>query len=158
MIYCYIGLGSNLEHPIDQVTQAFDELAALPKSRLINRSSLYRSKPVGPQDQPDFINAVAKLETELEPIALLDHLQQIEQAHHRKRLQHWGPRTLDLDLLLYGDQQIETPRLTVPHTQMTKRAFVLVPLRELDPQILVLQHPIDYWLAQTGCDELSKLP
>lgn len=131
MLRCYIGLGSNLEEPRQQVSRALEELAQIPQSRLVDASSLYRSDPVGPPGQPDYINAVACLETELEAHALLDQLQAIEQAHDRVRKIHWGPRTLDLDLLLYGDQTINTERLTVPHAFMTERGFVLWPLAEI---------------------------
>lgn len=131
MLRCYIGLGSNLEEPRQQVSRALEALAQIPQSRLVDASSLYRSDPVGPPGQPDYINAVACLETELEAHALLDQLQAIEQAHDRVRKIHWGPRTLDLDLLLYGDQTINTERLTVPHAFMTERGFVLWPLAEI---------------------------
>ncbi|HEY5717355.1 MAG TPA: 2-amino-4-hydroxy-6-hydroxymethyldihydropteridine diphosphokinase, partial [Motiliproteus sp.] len=114
-ICTYIGLGSNLEDPIDQVQRALSELAQLPDSELRAHSRLYRSDPVGPPGQPDYINAVAELHTELAVESLLDLLQQLEQSHRRKRLVHWGPRTLDLDILLYGNQQIATERLSVPH-------------------------------------------
>lgn len=132
---CYVGLGSNLEDPRSQVSSALEELAALPNCRAHASSHLYRSDPVGPPGQPDYINAVACFETTLEPLALLDALQAIEQAHQRVRIQHWGPRTLDLDLLLYGEQTIQNERLTVPHAFMTERSFVLYPLAELAPHI-----------------------
>src|SRR5690625_6610165 len=99
----YIGLGSSLENPRNQVTAALDELNQLPRCRLVAASKLYQSEPLGPP-QPDFINAVAALETTLSPLELLDQLQELEQRHQRVRREHWGPRTLDLDLLLYGDQ------------------------------------------------------
>ncbi|WP_458576207.1 2-amino-4-hydroxy-6-hydroxymethyldihydropteridine diphosphokinase [Aliamphritea spongicola] len=130
---CYIGLGSNLEDPYQQVSSALEELAALPDCRAHAHSRLYRSDPVGPPGQPDYVNAVACFETTLEPLALLDALQAIEQAHQRVRIQHWGPRTLDLDLLLYGNQVIENERLTVPHAFMKERSFVLYPLADLAP-------------------------
>lgn len=129
----YIGLGSNLESPIVQVREALNELAMLPLSRLVAASSLYASRPVGPQDQPDFINAVAALETQLSPLALLDQLQALEQQHRRRRQRRWGPRTLDLDLLLYANDTIDTPRLRVPHPQITARAFVLLPSQRSPP-------------------------
>lgn len=135
MVRCYIGLGSNLEEPRQQVSKALEELAQLPDSRLLGASHLYRSDPVGPPGQPDYINAVACLETGLEAHALLDQLQGIEQAHDRVRKIHWGPRTLDLDLLLYGDETISTERLTVPHAFMTERNFVLWPLAEIAPEL-----------------------
>jgi 2-amino-4-hydroxy-6-hydroxymethyldihydropteridine diphosphokinase len=133
----WIGLGSNLEAPLHQVNTALAELAQLPNTRLLAHSSLYRSDPVGPAGQPDYVNAVAELETQLEPEALLDQLQAIEQAHQRVRRIHWGPRTLDLDLLLYADCVISTPRLTVPHAFMTERNFVLWPLAELAPELVL---------------------
>lgn len=131
----YIGLGSNLEDPAQQLITAFQELDQLANTRLLKTSSLYSSKPVGPQDQPDFVNAVAQLETGLEPLALLDALQSIEQAHRRVRERHWGPRTLDLDLLLFDDRIISHPRLTVPHAHMHERGFVLLPLSEISPKL-----------------------
>ena len=144
----YIGLGSNLASPIAQVRQALDELTMLPLSRLVTASSLYASRPVGPQDQPDFINAVAALETRLSPLALLDQLQALEQQHRRRRQRHWGPRTLDLDLLLYTNDHIDTPRLRVPHPHMTARAFVLAPLAEIAPSIQLYQTPLTCWLER----------
>ena len=134
MALAYIGLGSNLEGPLAQVNCAFDELAELPLTSLLARSSIYSSHAVGPE-QPDYINAVALLDTRLAPLALLDALQAIEQAHQRVRIQHWGPRTLDLDLLLYGDQIIEEERLTVPHPYLTQRSFVLYPLADITPNL-----------------------
>lgn len=132
-VHAWIGLGSNLEDPQQQVRQALEELDTLPQTRRLQSSRLYRSPPMGPADQPDYINAVAELETGLEPQALLEALQAIEQAHARKRERHWGPRTLDLDILLYGERQIDTPSLKVPHPGLHERAFVLYPLYELAP-------------------------
>lgn len=134
-VHAYVGLGSNLENPIQQVSDALIELNEIPQTRLLKQSQLYRSDPVGPPGQPDYINAVALLETALEPLDLLDALQSIENAHQRRRIQHWGPRTLDLDLLLYADQQIDLKRLQVPHPHMTEREFVLYPLAEIAPEI-----------------------
>ncbi|WP_020208305.1 2-amino-4-hydroxy-6-hydroxymethyldihydropteridine diphosphokinase [Gilvimarinus chinensis] len=131
--FCYLGLGSNLDNPQQHIRQTIIELDQLPHSQLINVSALYRSKPVGPQDQDDFVNAVACLQTELPPLELLDALQALEQKHRRVRERHWGPRTLDLDILLYGEQQIHSERLTVPHPFMCERAFVLVPLADIAP-------------------------
>ena len=128
----FIGLGSNLDDPEQQVRRACGALGSLPESACISCSSLYRSRPLGPQDQPDFINAVAELQTELEPERLLSELQQIETSQGRVRSGHrWGPRPLDLDLLLFGEQQIRTARLTVPHPGLTEREFVLYPLLEI---------------------------
>ena len=133
----YIGLGSNLENPLAQVEQALVELAAVPESNLLAKSPLYRSAPVGPGDQPNYINAVALLETSLTPLALLDALQAIEQSHQRVRLEHWGPRTLDLDILLLDQQTIDSERLKVPHPYLTQRNFVLYPLADIAPELLL---------------------
>lgn len=136
-VRCYIGLGSNLDNPLQHVEQAFSELAELEHCRLVNASPIYRSAPVGPQDQPDFINAVAEIETTLEAHKLLDQLQGLEQKHQRVRERHWGPRTLDLDLLLYGNSQIYTERLCVPHAFMHERSFVLYPLADIAPDLIM---------------------
>lgn len=137
MIQAYIGLGSNLENPIAQLDRAIETLKKHDSLHAFRVSSIYGSKPVGPQDQPDYINAVASFETELLPIALLDLLQSIEQAQRRVRERHWGPRTLDLDLLLYGSEEIQLPRLTVPHPYMLERGFVIRPLNDLAPDRLL---------------------
>ena len=137
MIDAYIGLGSNLDHPQQQILQAMDELDCIPESWLVRTSSLYASAPMGPQDQPAYVNAVAAITTGLAPLDLLDELQEIEKRHGRVRERRWGPRTLDLDLLLYGDQIIREHRLTVPHPGMTRRAFVLKPLFEIAPRLQV---------------------
>jgi len=135
----YIGLGSNLANPIKQIKQALLLLDTLPITHIITHSSLYRSTPLGPQNQPDYINAVAKLNTELSPFNLLSELQAIETKQGRVRRQHWGPRTLDLDILLYANEQLQTPWLNLPHSGLSKRAFVLYPLQECAPN-LVLPH------------------
>lgn len=137
MARAYIGLGSNLNQPRQQVEEALKELAALPQTCCITHSRLYRSAPMGPQDQPDYINAVAILSTALDPHRLLGELQAIEQRHNRVRKRHWGERTLDLDLLLYGDLRIATAALTVPHPGLQERAFVLYPLLEVDPDVMI---------------------
>jgi 2-amino-4-hydroxy-6-hydroxymethyldihydropteridine diphosphokinase len=136
-VTAYIGLGSNLDNPESQVRRACDELAQLQDSRLMTVSPLYRSDPVGPPGQPDYINAVVGLATALPPEALLDALQSIEQAHGRERREHWGARTLDLDILLYGDRIIASARLTVPHPYLAERPFVLYPLADVAPAIKV---------------------
>ncbi|TWI50874.1 2-amino-4-hydroxy-6-hydroxymethyldihydropteridine diphosphokinase [Pseudomonas duriflava] len=134
----YIGLGSNLAQPRDQLTSALEALALLPASRLVARSSFYGSDPLGPADQPRYVNAVAALETELAPLDLLDALQAIEQQQGRERKgERWGPRTLDLDILVFGPQRIDGPRLTVPHYHMHARAFVLYPLAEIAPDLIL---------------------
>ncbi|WKE66308.1 2-amino-4-hydroxy-6-hydroxymethyldihydropteridine diphosphokinase [Gallaecimonas kandeliae] len=133
----FIGLGANLDAPARQLWQALHHLAALPQSRLLQCSSFYASKPMGPQDQPDYVNAVAVLETGLEPLALLDALQAIEERQGRVRQRRWGERTLDLDLLLFGDQRLDLPRLQVPHYGLKDRDFVLLPLWELAPELVL---------------------
>ena len=127
----YIGLGSNLDEPIAHVRKAFEELGELPFTRLLAHSSLYRSAPVGRLDQPDFINAVAHIETALPPQDLLQALLEIEQKHGRVREYLNAPRTLDLDLLLYDDLQLDQDGLILPHPRMHERAFVLQPLLEI---------------------------
>lgn len=135
---CYIGLGANLVEPVAQLHAAVTALAQLPETKLVQVSRFYCSKPMGPQDQPDYVNAVAALDTHLTPLALLHALQQIELAHGRQRkAERWGPRTLDLDILLFGMQQIEHPELIVPHYGMRTREFVLFPLAELAPDLVL---------------------
>lgn len=136
-VRAFIGLGSNLDDPLSQVKAALLELANLRQSRLSAISPLYRTPPLGPADQPDYINAVAALDTALEPLALLDELQRIERHHHRVRTLHWGPRTLDLDLLLYGDRVITNERLTVPHPGLPERPFVIFPLQAIAPGLIL---------------------
>jgi 2-amino-4-hydroxy-6-hydroxymethyldihydropteridine diphosphokinase len=132
----YIGLGSNLATPLAQLRSALATLAALPHSNLIARSSFYASDPLGPADQPRYVNAVAALDTALSPLALLDRLQTIELEQGRTRkAERWGPRTLDLDILLFGNQKVDIARLTVPHYHMHARAFVLYPLAEIAPEL-----------------------
>jgi len=127
----FIGLGSNLSSPLSQLKKAVDALKKINDSQLINVSHFYRSLPMGPQEQPDYINAVAEIKTSLSAEQLLDALQKIENEQGRVRQQRWGARTLDLDILLYGDEVINTERLTVPHYGMKERNFVLYPLSEL---------------------------
>jgi 2-amino-4-hydroxy-6-hydroxymethyldihydropteridine diphosphokinase len=132
----YIGLGSNLEQPVNQVKKARIAINRLEKVREAAFSSLYRSSPMGPKRQPDYINAVMAVNTSLIPIALLRCLQQIENQQGRIRKgQRWTARTLDLDMLLYGDQQIDIPDLQVPHYGIADRAFVLYPLNEIAPDL-----------------------
>ena len=133
----FIALGSNLNDPAAQVNAGFAALGALPATRVTARSSLYRSAPVGYTAQPDFINAVAALETTLTPRALLEELLAIERSHGRVREFPNAPRTLDLDVLLYGDLQLHEHGLTIPHPRMHERAFVMVPLAEIAPDCVV---------------------
>ena len=132
MINVYIGLGSNLATPIEQIKQAHHAIAAQPQITEIAFSSLYASPPMGPQDQPDYVNAVMRIETDLAALDLLRVLQQIENQFGRVRTgERWGARTLDLDVLLYGNEQINHPDLIVPHIGIAERAFVLYPLQEI---------------------------
>lgn len=134
MTQAFIALGSNLASPLEQVASALDALAAVPESRVVATSSFYRTSPLGPQDQPDYLNAAVVLETNLSPEALLDQTQRIELEHGRvRKAERWGPRTLDLDIMLFGSLTLATPRLTVPHYDMKNRAFMLVPLVEIAP-------------------------
>ena len=130
----YVALGSNLQDPAAQVRAGFAALAALPATRLTAQSALYRSAPVGYAGQPDFINAVAAIETLLAPRALLDALLAIERSRGRVREFPNAPRTLDLDVLLYGDLLLNEHGLTIPHPRMHERAFVLAPLAEIAPE------------------------
>lgn len=132
----YIGLGSNLAEPRRQLQEALDALRAIPRTQLAAVSPFYISDPLGPPDQPRYVNAVAALDTELEPLPLLDALQRIELEQGRERKdERWGPRTLDLDILLFGERLLDEPRLRVPHYHMHARAFVLYPLADLAPQL-----------------------
>lgn len=134
---CFVGLGSNLDDPVQQLQRALAALAALPASRLGAVSRFYRNPAIGPGPQPDFVNAVAELDTGLDAETLLAQLQAIETAQGRRRTVRWGARTLDLDLLLYGDQVIDTPTLQVPHPRMLERNFVLHPLHDIAPDLVL---------------------
>jgi 2-amino-4-hydroxy-6-hydroxymethyldihydropteridine diphosphokinase len=148
----FIALGSNLSDPQAQVKCAFDELAALPMTRLLKRSSLYRTKPVGYLDQPEFVNAVAQLETRLGPRELLDALLEIERRHARVRSFRNAPRTLDLDVLLYDEVISADPELILPHPRMHERAFVLVPLCEIAPDCVIPGKGVVAELARGATD------
>jgi 2-amino-4-hydroxy-6-hydroxymethyldihydropteridine diphosphokinase len=134
----YIALGSNLLDPLSQLRAAVLALDALPHTQLHKVSSVYRSAAVGPGTQPDYLNAVVLLNTALPPLELLDALQQVERNQHRVRHERWGPRTIDLDLLLYGELTINSARLTIPHPHMAQRHFVLYPLHEISDASLQL--------------------
>ena len=137
MTIAYIGVGSNQGDARAHVLQAFDELARLPGTRLEGRSALYHSAPVDAPGQPDYVNAAAGVDTDLSAAQLLSALQDLELRHGRERPTPNAPRTLDLDLLLYGDSILASPRLTLPHPRMHERAFVLQPLLELDSEISI---------------------
>lgn len=134
-VVAYVGLGSNLAEPVMQVRRACEALQRLPHTRYLQCSGLYLSPPMGPADQPDYINAVAAVDTALSPHQLLTELQRIEHDQGRTRSVRWGARTLDLDLLLYGDRIIADARLSVPHPGLADRAFVLYPLQEIAPEL-----------------------
>ncbi|HBX57927.1 2-amino-4-hydroxy-6-hydroxymethyldihydropteridine diphosphokinase [Pseudomonas sp. UBA2684] len=155
----YIGLGSNLAEPLQQLRGALAALASLPQSRLFASSSFYASDPLGPADQPRYVNAVAALDTDLAPLALLDALQAIELQQGRERkAERWGPRTLDLDILLFGQRCLNEPRLTVPHYHMHARPFVLYPLAELAPGLhLPDGRTLDELLAACPFQGLERL-
>ncbi|MFW2161863.1 2-amino-4-hydroxy-6-hydroxymethyldihydropteridine diphosphokinase [Acinetobacter beijerinckii] len=138
-IRTYIGLGSNLGDSQQILREAVAKLSMLGEVQV---SRLYQSPPMGPQDQPNYLNAVIQLDTILEPLALLDQLQKIEQEAGRVRLRRWGERTLDLDLLIYGQQQIENERLTVPHVGILERDFVVIPLLDLDAHLQLNGHSL----------------
>ncbi|SFH61840.1 2-amino-4-hydroxy-6-hydroxymethyldihydropteridine diphosphokinase [Modicisalibacter xianhensis] len=157
MAIAYIGLGSNLDGPEQRVAQALAALDRLPLTQLVMASPCYASTPVGPHDQPDFVNAVACVSTRLSPLALLDQLQALEQAHRRRRLRQWGPRTLDLDLLIFDDLTLDLPRLKVPHPCMHERAFVLVPLADIAPDLAIDGMPLHRLLAQVADGGLRRL-
>lgn len=155
----YIALGSNLDGPRSQIRRALVELDALPGTRRVGASSLYLTAPLGQAGQPDYVNAVAVLDTALEAEALLDELHAIEARHGRRRTQErWGPRTLDLDILLYGGRRVRTPRLEIPHPHLHERAFVLQPLREVAPAVEVPGRGLVRDLAERcGCEGVRRL-
>ncbi|CDH44956.1 MAG: 2-amino-4-hydroxy-6-hydroxymethyldihydropteridine diphosphokinase [Candidatus Competibacteraceae bacterium] len=155
----YIGIGSNLDHPVDQVRRAFAALNAIPASRCVAQSPLYRTAAVGgPPNQPDYLNAVAALETALAPEDLLTALQAIETAQGRVRTVPWGPRTLDLDLLLYDQITRADPELTLPHPWLHQRAFVLYPLHDIAPMLMIPgRGPLTQWLAQCPPLNMARL-
>jgi len=148
----YVGLGSNLGEREALLNAALQALGALPETRLVRASSFYDTEPVGEVDQPRFLNAVAQIETSLTARQLLWNLQLVERRFGRERTRRWGPRTLDLDLLLYGSLIVDEPDLQVPHPELLNRSFVLVPLVELDPMLV---HPVT---RETLIAHLSRLP
>ena len=153
-VLAYIGLGSNLGDSQYIFQQAIQALSAY---GTVQVSGLYASKPLGPQDQPDFLNAAASLLTTLPPFELLDILQQLEKQAGRIKLRHWGERTLDLDLLLYGNETIHSERLTVPHAGLLQRHFVLLPLLDINPQLQVAGHMLQDQLDTLPQDDIRKI-
>ncbi|WP_201615536.1 2-amino-4-hydroxy-6-hydroxymethyldihydropteridine diphosphokinase [Psychrobacter urativorans] len=160
-VTCYLGLGSNLANelgsPVEHLQQAFASLRQHEKVRNLRVSSFYASAPMGPQDQPDFVNAVVGFETTLAALDLLALCQQLEESAKRARLRHWGERSLDVDILLYGQVQIIEPQLTVPHAGLTERNFVLIPLRELAPDIMIAQQPISRYPQSNNWEGLKLI-
>uniref|UniRef100_UPI001C7D0A6B 2-amino-4-hydroxy-6- hydroxymethyldihydropteridine diphosphokinase n=2 Tax=Enterobacterales TaxID=91347 RepID=UPI001C7D0A6B len=137
MTVAYIAIGSNLASPLEQVNAALKALGDIPESHILIVSSFYRTPPLGPQDQPDYLNAAVALETSLAPEELLNHTQRIELQQGRvRKAERWGPRTLDLDIMLFGNEVINTERLTVPHYDMKNRGFMLWPLFEIAPELV----------------------
>lgn len=155
----YIGLGSNLDAPLQQVRIAAQEISALPGIREPRLSPLYSSHPVGPQDQPDYINAVMQILTNHSPLDLLLQLQAIENQHGRERSTRWGARTLDLDLLLYDDLILIEPNLILPHPELTNRAFVLYPLADIAPADLQIagKGSLNDLLAKCAADGIHRV-
>lgn len=154
----YVALGANLDDPARQVRSAFEELAMLPATRLAAISSLYSNPAVGYVDQPDFVNAVARIETALAPRALLDSLFDIERRFGRTREFPNAPRTLDLDIVVYGSAVIDEPGLTIPHPRMHERAFVIVPLAEIAPDLVVPgRGPVHALAEKVDRGSLTKL-
>jgi 2-amino-4-hydroxy-6-hydroxymethyldihydropteridine diphosphokinase len=155
----YIGLGSNLAEPHQQLRAALAAIAGLPRTTLASTSSFYASDPLGPADQPRYVNAVAALDTELAPLELLDALQRIELEQGRvRKAERWGPRTLDLDILLFGSRVLAEERLTLPHYHMHARAFVLYPLAEIAPRLQLPDgRSLDQLLAACPYEGLERL-
>jgi 2-amino-4-hydroxy-6-hydroxymethyldihydropteridine diphosphokinase len=158
-VIAYIGLGSNLTKPVEQIKSARAAIASIERVQEIAFSSLYHSLPMGPQDQPDYVNAVMGVATDLSPMDLLRCLQNIENEHGRIRDgERWGARTLDLDILIYGGQEIDLADLTVPHKGLVERSFVLYPLFEIDPQLVVPgKGPIADLVAKCPLSGLRRL-
>ena len=137
MTVAYIAIGSNLASPLEQVNAALKALGDIPESYILTVSLFYRTSSLGPQDQPDYLNAAVALETSLAPEELLNHTQHIELQQGRvRKAERWGPRTLDLDIMLFGNEVINTERLTVPHYDMKNRGFMLWPLFEIAPELV----------------------
>ena len=134
-VTAYVGLGSNLQDPRAQICRALGSLRAIALPTSLRRSGLYQSEPLGPPGQPDYLNAVVSFQTRISPPLLLQSLQAIEQEHGRERTVRWGPRSLDLDILLYGRSIVAEAGLQIPHPRIPDRVFVLRPLRDLDPDL-----------------------
>ena len=158
MTVAYIAIGSNLASPLEQVNAALKALGDIPESHILIVSSFYRTPPLGPLDQPDYLNAAVALETSLAPEELLNHTQRIELQQGRvRKAERWGPRTLDLDIMLFGNEVINTERLTVPHYDMKNRGFMLWPLFEIAPELVFPDGTIlENLLRKNKFHELNK--
>lgn len=160
-VTCYIGLGSNLANdlgsPAEHLQQALTSMRDCKNIRDVSVSSFYASAPMGPQDQPNFVNAVAGFETTLTAFELLAFCQQLEQLAKRARIRRWGERSLDVDILLYGDIQMTEPQLTIPHAGLSERNFVLIPLHELAPKLTIAGALIQDYPQSTDWTGLTKL-
>ena len=160
-VTCYVGLGSNLSNelgtPVEHLQQALTSMREHQDIRHVNASSFYASAPMGPQDQPDFVNAVAGFETTLSPTELLSWCQQLETTAKRARLRRWGERSLDVDILLYSDIQVHEAHLTIPHAGLSERNFVLIPLQELAPNLSIAGKPITDYLQSHNWTDLKLL-
>lgn len=153
----YLALGSNQGNSLEILVGARKRLAELTQVQVLASSFLYETDPYGPVAQDDFLNAVLRIETDLEPEVLLAQIHQIEADFGRVRDVHWGPRTLDIDILLLGDIKLETPSLTIPHVEITKRAFVLIPLADVYQEEFLLGKRLDQWIEETGDRQSVRL-
>ncbi len=154
MARAYIGLGSNVGDRLENLSAGVKELMLVDDVVVVGKSGVYDSEPVGLKDQPDFLNAVVAVETTLSPYELLSLLHKIELAHGRQRITRWGPRTLDMDILLYGDTELDDPKLLVPHPRLKERRFVLEPLLEVDPEVKLPDGtPVKRLLDELGGDQ-----
>jgi len=160
MALCYIGLGSNLNQPLQQLNAAKKKIAKLPETTLLKCSSIYQSKALTLDNEPqnDYLNAVLEIETTLDAEMLLDALQNIEKEQGRTREKRWGARTIDLDILLYGNQQINTERLIVPHSEIEKRKFVLLPLSQISSDLIIPgKKTLKILVEKTAAQALKKV-
>ena len=158
MIDVYLGMGSNLDNPCHQIRQAISAIASHPVICVNRASSFYANPPMGPISQPDYVNAVLKVVTPMPVQALLYFLQSIEQQQHRQKTVKWGPRTIDIDILLYGNQVINLPSLIIPHPGLEQRAFVMMPLLEIEPDLALPSGMLLKKAAQKiDCSFLTKL-
>ncbi len=157
MTRAYLGLGSNLGDPAANMESAMRQLRTAAGILSLERSALYRTAPVGMTDQDWFVNAVVRVETTLGPRELLERCLEVEQALKRTRSKRWGPRTMDIDILLYGNLRIQGDELEIPHPRMTERAFVLAPLADLAPEMMLESKSVAQWLAVCGDQAIEKL-